>query len=77
MTCAQAIVTASGITGLTFAGMIEEPGCSAGKAISPRPDSGPEFIQRRSLAIFVSETAAARAWPESSTSASCEPSAAK
>jgi hypothetical protein len=29
------------------------PGCSAGSAISPKPASGPLFIQRRSLAIFM------------------------
>ena len=49
--------TASGMTGLTFPGMMLEPGCRAGSSISPRPASGPEFIQRRSLPIFIRLTA--------------------
>jgi hypothetical protein len=52
-------------------GMIELPGCSAGSSISPRPASGPEFIQRRSLAIFISATASTLSWPDSSTAPSC------
>ncbi len=76
ITWAAAIATASGATGLTLPGMIEEPGCSAGSAISPRPASGPEFIQRRSLAIFVSATATPRSCADSSTAASCAASAA-
>ena len=59
--------SASGITGLTLPGMIELPGCSAGNSISPRPASGPEFIQRRSLPIFINATASALSWPDSST----------
>ncbi len=59
MTCAAAITVASGITGLTLPGMIELPGCSAGSSSSPRPASGPEFIQRRSLAILIRATASA------------------
>ncbi len=58
MTWAATIVTASGITGFTLPGMMLLPGCSAGSAISPRPASGPLFIQRRSLAIFIRLTAA-------------------
>ncbi|CRZ47809.1 Uncharacterised protein [Vibrio cholerae] len=58
ITCAATIVTASGITGLTFPGMIEEPGCKPCSSISPNPAKGPEFIQRKSLAIFISATAA-------------------
>ena len=53
-TCAATMATASGTTGLTLPGMMLLPGCSAGSAISPRPASGPLFIQRRSLAIFIS-----------------------
>ena len=37
MTCAHTIVTASGITGLTLPGMIDEPGCSAVSSISREP----------------------------------------
>ena len=71
MTCAHTIVVASAITGFTLPGMIDEPGCSAGSSISPRPASGPEFIQRRSFAIFMSAHASVRNWPESSTEESC------
>ena len=49
--------TASGITGLTFPGMIDEPFWSAGRVISASPVRGPEAIQRRSLEIFVKATA--------------------
>ena len=62
---------ASGTTGLTLPGMIDDPGCNAGSSISPRPASGPEFIQRRSLAIFINATASALSWPDSSTRSSC------
>ena len=48
------------MTGLTLPGMIEEPGCRSGMAISPRPVLGPEPIQRRSLLIFIRETAMVR-----------------
>ena len=46
--------TSSGITGLTLPGMIDEPGCSAGRLISARPARGPEASRIRSLAIFES-----------------------
>ena len=71
ITCAAIIATASGITGLTLPGMIDEPGCNAGSAISPRPASGPEFIQRKSFAIFISDTATTFNCPDSSTAVSC------
>ena len=71
ITCAQAMHSASGITGLTLPGMIDEPGCSAGSSTSPSPASGPEFIQRRSLPIFISATASALNCPDSSTRSSC------
>src|SRR5699024_1669147 len=44
--------TTSQITGLIFPGIIDEPGCLAGKLISPNPALGPEDIKRKSLAIF-------------------------
>ena len=75
--CAQTMHSASGITGLTLPGMIELPGCSAGNSISPRPASGPEFIQRRSLPTFISATASAFNWPDSSTRSSCAASPSK
>jgi hypothetical protein len=71
------MVTASGITGFTLPGMMLLPGCSAGNAISPRPASGPLFIQRRSLAIFIIDTASVRSWPDNSTAASCDDIASK
>ena len=71
MTCAATIAVASGITGFTLPGMMLLPGCSAGRAISPRPASGPLFIQRRSLAIFMRLTASTFSCPDSSTAVSC------
>ena len=77
ITCAPTICTASGMTGLTLPGMIDEPGCRSGSAISPRPVRGPEPIQRRSLVILISPTAIVRSCPEVSTSASRAPCASK
>ena len=77
ITCAATMAVASGMTGFTLPGMIEEPGCSACRLISPRPARGPEFIQRRSLAIFIIATAMALSCPESATAASCEPISGK
>ncbi|MNP29950.1 hypothetical protein D3C76_1230000 [compost metagenome] len=54
-------------------GMMEEPGCRPSSSISPRPANGPEFIQRRSLAIFINDTAVAFNWPDTATAVSCEP----
>src|SRR5476651_2645306 len=73
MTCAATIAVASGITGLTLPGMIEEPGCRPSSSISPRPANGPEFIQRRSLAIFIKDTAVVLSCPETATAVSWEP----
>ena len=67
ITCAATWVTASGITGLTLPGMIELPGCRSGRCSSPSPVSGPEPIQRMSLAILVSEAAIVFSAPEAST----------
>src|SRR3954470_514404 len=55
MTWAATMMAASQMTGLTLPGMIDEPGCRSGMAISPRPVLGPEPIQRRSLLIFMIE----------------------
>ena len=77
ITAAAAMQADSGITGLTFPGMIEDPGCSAGNSISPSPASGPEFIQRRSLAIFISAQAATLSCPDSSAAVSWLASASK
>ena len=70
ITCAQTIAIASGITGFTLPGIIEDPGCKASSAISPRPDSGPEFIQRKSFAIFINDTAVVFNAPDNATAVS-------
>ena len=77
ITWAQTMVVASQITGLTLPGMIEDPGCRSGSAISPSPARGPEPIQRRSLAILFRLTAMVRSAPEASTSPSRAPWASK
>ena len=46
------MLTTSGITGFTLPGMIDEPGCMAGRLISRRPARGPEESRRRSLQIL-------------------------
>src|SRR5205814_527813 len=56
-TCAATISIISLITGLTFPGIIDDPGCVAGMEISPTPQRGPDASQRMSLAIFESEIA--------------------
>ena len=70
ITCAATWVTTSGMTGFTFPGMIELPFWSSGRKISASPARGPEPMSRRSLAIFVSETATTFSAPEASTRAS-------
>ena len=70
ITRAHTMSTASGTTGLTLPGMIDDPGWRSGSAISPRPVLGPEPIQRRSLQILVRLTAMVRSAPETSTSPS-------
>ena len=40
-----------------FSRIAAQEGCRASSSISPSPASGPEFIQRRSLAIFIRLTA--------------------
>ena len=49
--------TTSGITGLIFPGIMEEPFCLAGRLISPKPVLGPDDIRRRSLHILERFTA--------------------
>src|SRR5437588_8544564 len=72
-TCDTTWHTASGSTGLTLPGMIDEPGCRSGMKISARPVRGPDDIQRRSLAHLYSDTAMVRSAPLHSTSASRAP----
>ncbi len=69
--------TASGTTGLTLPGMIDEPGCKSGRWISESPQRGPEDIQRKSFEILYSETAMVRTTPDASTRASRAPCASK
>ena len=45
------------LRGLTFPGIIEDPGSFSGKDNSPKPDRGPEPKKRMSLAILKRETA--------------------
>ena len=52
--------TISGTEGFTLPGMIDDPGCTAGRAISLNPARGPMLSRRRSLAIFDSSTASRR-----------------
>src|SRR5664280_3087230 len=73
MPCAATIRVASGSTGFTLPGMIDEPGCRSGRRISDSPARGPEPIHLMSLQILVRLTAITRSLPEVSTSASLEP----
>ena len=52
ITWKQTWFTISGIDGFTLPGMIDEPGCTAGSAISAMPARGPMLSSRRSLATF-------------------------
>src|SRR5436190_1758815 len=45
-------LTISGTDGFTLPGMIDEPGCTAGNAISESPARGPMLSRRKSLAIL-------------------------
>ena len=51
------MLVTSAITGFTFPGMMDEPGCIGGRLISPRPVLGPEERSLRSLAIRIRLTA--------------------
>ena len=57
MTLKATWFTTSGMTGLTFPGMIDDPGWRGGRLISFRPQRGPDESRRRSLQIFESFTA--------------------
>src|ERR1019366_8216881 len=52
MTCIAAWVTASGTTGFTLPGMMDEPAWRGGRRISPRPALGPDESRRRSEHTF-------------------------
>ena len=72
MTCAETWHTDSGMTGLTLPGMMELPGWTAGRSISPMPARGPEPSHLTSLAIFMRLTAMVLSAPLVSTMASSE-----
>ncbi len=55
------------MTGLTLPGMIDEPGCTAGRVISPKPVRGPDDIRRRSSMILSRSTASPRSAAETSS----------
>ena len=67
ITFTQTIVTASDWVGLTFPGIIDEPGSFAGKIISPYPALGPDPRNLISFAIFIRLTAAVFNVPEKFT----------
>ena len=60
------------ITGFTLPGMIEEPGCVSGRAISAIPARGPIASSRRSDPIFQSDRAIVRRPPWAAIAASIE-----
>ena len=64
ITWKQTWFTISGIEGFTFPGMIDEPGCTAGSAISAIPARGPMLSSRKSEAILPTSTARRRSAPE-------------
>ena len=63
-------LTTSGMTGLTFPGMMEEPFCRGGRLISLKPQRGPEDMSRRSLDILDRLTAQVLTAPDTATSPS-------
>ena len=70
ITCKQSIVMASHCVGLTFPGIIDDPGSFSGSWISPNPDLGPDPKSLMSLAILKSDEAVVFNDPENSNSAS-------
>ena len=69
------MVKASACVGLTFPGMMEEPGSFSGSFSSPNPHRGPEPRYRISCAILKRDVATVFRAPEASTIASCVASA--
>ena len=60
----ETMAASSGITGLIFPGMMEEPGCKPGRLISANPVFGPEESKRRSLAMRMISSARLRSADE-------------
>lgn len=69
MTSNATWLTISGMTGLTFPGMIDDPAWAGGRLISDRPTDGPDDVRRRSLHTFESFTATRFRTPETWTNA--------
>jgi hypothetical protein len=53
ITLAHTIVRASIMEGFTFQGIMDDPGCTAGRVISCNQASGPELINLRSFPILI------------------------
>lgn len=60
MTLKHTCENASGMTGFTLPGMMDEPGCTSGRLISFSPQRGPEDISLKSLQSFDPRTAMRR-----------------
>ena len=54
------MAASSGITGLILPGIIEDPGCNAGKLISAKPVFGPEDSILKSLEMRITSSARLR-----------------
>ena len=54
------MAASSAITGLILPGMIDEPGCSAGRLISASPVLGPDDSRRKSLEMRMTSSARLR-----------------
>ena len=73
ITWADTCIIISGITGFTFPGIIDDPGCKAGIFKSPNPDTGPLPIHLISFAILKSDTASAFKALDKWTTSSLDP----
>ena len=69
------MLRASHCVGLTFAGIIDEPGSLLGMRISPMPQRGPLASQRMSLAILSNAPASVRTCADRLAKLSCADSA--
>ena len=69
-------IASSATVGLTLPGMIDEPGATAGKAISRMPPRGPEHISPKSCAVRHKTNATASTYACASTRLCAPPNAA-
>ena len=60
ITWKQTMAASSGMTGLIFPGMMEEPGCNPGRLISAKPVFGPEESRRKSFEMRITSSARLR-----------------